>query len=211
MRYYFYIDKQFIKTIFASDGISNFDIDIITYSFQEGETIFKSNNFSPRVDYSEDEFKEKEKITEKDNNIKKKKKGDVRQRNDNSFEFSSGNSNTYNKTIEKRYINIEEVSDIKNMAFFDKMIKSIEGKCNSKNKLYLETGIIYPCTGILFCKSSEDNIFFCINGKFFWGDKKLLNCDINILNQIYANVTVCGFCLNPNSYNKMIKVIAIYI
>ena len=208
MRYYIYIDKNFIKNIFASDEINNFGIEIITYSVQEGETIQKSNNLSPRVDFSEDEFNEKEKILENDNK-KKKRKGDIRKRNDNSLEISTSNANTYNKVIEKKYINIEEVSDIKNINFFHKMIMNIEDKCIKDKRLIHETG------NIIFYKlvnnENNDNIFLYINNKYYWIDKNLLNCDINMLIGLKSNISVCGYILNTNTYKKVIKVIAMYM
>ena len=210
MRYYIYLDKRFMKDIFASDGISDFEIDIMTYSLQEEETLYNSNSLSPRVDYSKDEFNEKEKITEK-NNDKKKKKGDIRERKDNSLGLSSSKANTYNKTIEKRYINIEEVTDIKNMMFFDKMIKKIEYKCNdTSNRLILEEGIINYINNNTK-QNEDDDIFININNKFFWLKKSLLNCDIAILSKINAKVNICGYCLNTYTQIRIIKVLAIYM
>ena len=209
MRYYIYIDKNFIKNIFASDEISDFEIEIVTYSMQEGETIYKSNNLSPRVDFSKDEFNEKEKIVE-DKDKKKKRKGDIRTRNDNSLEISSSNANTYNKTIEKRYINIEEVSDMKNINFFHKLIKSIEYKCeNYNNTLIFEKGIIINFK--IINEENNENILLYINSKYFWIDKSLLNCDVNMLISLKSNVNICGYKLNTNTYNQVIKVIAIYM
>lgn len=213
MRYYIYLDKNFIKTIFASEGYSDFDIDIMTYSYQEGKTISNDNAFSPRVDYSEDEFNEKEKIKENENR-KRKVRGDLRKRNDNSLTFSSSNSNTYNKIIERRYINIEDVSEIKNMSFFHNLLTNIENKCNNTSTgLILEIGKIFPCN-INFYKDdkcNDNNQFFYINGKYFWIEKTLLNCDLKMLSNIKANVCVCGFSLNKNSHFEIIKAIAIYI
>lgn len=237
MRYYIYLDKNFIKTIFASEGYSDFDIDIMTYSFQEGRTISNDKTFSPRVDYSEDEFKEREKIKEvelkkdnqknnynenkKANSRKIKLRGDVRKRNDNSIMFSSSNSNSFNQITEKRYINIEDVSEIKNISFFHKLLTSIESKCNNCNNekgityngLILEIGKIFPCN-IKFNNDEsycDNNQFFYVNGKYFWIEKKLLTCDLMMLSNIKSNVYVCGFSLNKGSNFEMIKAIAIYI
>ena len=209
MRYYIYIDKDFIKNIFASEEISNFDIEIIDYSIQEGETIQKSNNVSPRAYFSEDEFNEKENILENDNK-KKKRKGDIRRRNDKSLDISTNNANTYNKVIEKRYINIEEVSDIKNINFFHKMIKNIEYKCeNYTDKLVYENGTVIFYKFI--SNENKENILLYINNKYFWIDIKLLKCDINMLTILKSNLNICGYLLNTNTYNQVIKVISIYM
>ena len=41
MRYYLYIDKDFIQSLFGSIAESNFDIDIIEFSLSKSQTITK--------------------------------------------------------------------------------------------------------------------------------------------------------------------------
>ena len=55
MRYYLYLDRDFIQSLFGSIADSNFDIDVIEFSLNRSETVTKDFNVSPGVDI----FKEK--------------------------------------------------------------------------------------------------------------------------------------------------------
>ena len=49
MRYYLYLDKEFLKSLFASISEVDFDIEIMEFSIQKGETITKDINIAPNV------------------------------------------------------------------------------------------------------------------------------------------------------------------
>lgn len=212
MRYYLYLDKDFLRSLFASIPVSDFDIEIMEFSIQKGETITKDINIAPNANEMTGKAtwqRDKEKDIDDKNEFRKQITGGVT--------FFAGEKNTCNTMIERRYINIEDISGIKNLAFYNKLVKRLEEICENDNKLRREEGKMYPCKLKNVYENIEDreypknNQFFCMNNKYIWIDNTHLVTDLFVLSTITSDVKVIGFTINQINDIEIIKAIAIYI
>ena len=211
MRYYLYLDKEFLKSLFASISEFDFDIEIMEFSIQKGETITKDINIAPNVN----------KISGKANWQRNDKdiddKNEYRNQVTGGVTLFAGEKNTYNTVVERRYINIEDVSGIKNLAFYNKLVKKLEEMCSKEDCLCTENGKICPCklknlyTDIDDSQYPKNNQFFFINNKYIWLDNNNLVTDLFFLSTITSNVKVIGFKINKLDNIDIIKAIAIFI
>jgi len=177
---YFYINKEFIKRIAARISDISFDIDFFEYSERRGYTTNDNTIVRPEFE------KGTEKREEGTNCFNRNKVG-----------VSGEKGVLRNLEIVKRYINIEDVSDIKNNKFYYNILENV----SEDERLRKIVGII---------EKIEDDEFI-INGDKFIIDKK----ECTELEEIYANnceVNVLGYKINCLNLDKNIfKVIAIYI
>lgn len=212
MRYYLYLDKDFLRSLFASIPVSDFDIEIMEFSIQKGETITKDINIAPNANEMTGKAtwqRDKEKDIDDKNEFRKQITGGIT--------FFAGEKNTCNTMIERRYINIEDISGIKNLAFYNKLVKRLEEICENDNKLCKEEGKMYPCKLKNVYENVEDreypknNQFFCMNNKYIWIDNTHLVTDLFVLSTITSDVKVIGFTINKINDIEIVKAIAIYI
>lgn len=211
MRYYIYIDKPFLRTIFASMGKLDFNIDVIEYSIKKSYT----NNNNVALDP----------CIENGNNceiFKDTTKGEKKTKN-NSFNskkirFGYGKGVSCNIETERKYINISDISDMKNIGFYHKLINNIEEINGSRkdNRLYKEEGYIttYNSENLRDEEKyfSDNEGFFRINNTCIWYDKKKLQSDINLLSLMSCKIKVVGYLVNClESSNKVVKALAIFI
>ena len=180
MRMYVYLDKEIIKCIAPKLSDISFDIDFFEYSEKRGYSTNNSTCIRPEI--------------EKDcvDNSK-----DIRQSNRKKIGFSEDMGVLCNVEVIKRYINIEDVSSIKNNCFYYNILEKIP----LDDRIKRNSGIISKLT---------DNNFYI--GK----DKYLINKDIfSDLYELYENIceiTVIGYKMNcKNSDIDIFKVIGIYI
>ncbi len=217
MKYYVYIDKDFIKNLVAEENEINFDIEIMSYSIKNGKMETDNKSFSPNFEMGKDKNLEKEYEIEnqKSDSIEKKNKYRKNNKNrlDNSVNFTTSKSVTRNSETQMKYINIEDVAGMKNNQFFYNIVKYIEKNCYSTNNLFLDRGMFNICNIKSLKKEYIDsnNIFININNRCFWLKKSILDCDINLLESMGCSINICGFCINNNQIGKVIKTIAIYI
>ncbi len=210
MRYYLYIDKDFIQSLFGSIAESNFDIDIIESSLSKSQTVTRDFNVSPGVDvFHENGHAKSEKETQMT--------CDEHNRQVNNFKAFVGEVNTYNTAVERRYINVEEVSGIKKQAFYYKLIEQIEKDIQCENLCKLN-GKICPCklknpftNGMGNRAYDEDNLFFNVEKKYVWVEKEKLHSDLLFLSTITKQINVIGFTINKGEENEIVKAIALYI
>lgn len=213
MRYYLYLDKNFLRSLFASIPDSDFDVEIMEFSIQKGETIVKDINIAPNANEMAGKATwQKDKDKDKDSDDKT----EIRKQVTGGVTFFAGEKNTYNTVVERRYINIEDISGIKNLAFYNKLVRKLEHICRENKCLHIEKGKIYPCKlRTIYEVENEgynkNNQFFCINDKYIWLDNNYLETDLFVLSTITSNVTVLGFAINNLSDTKILKAIAIYI
>lgn len=180
MRLYIYLNRDIIKSVAPKITDISFDIDFFEYSEKRG---YSTNcNTSVRPGFEKNEKCDHEK----------------RESFDKSRIDISGEKGTLcNVQIEKRYINIEDVSDIKNNSFYyniveklpiDNRIKKIEGRISELTQRSFNMGI----------------------------NKFLINEEIykNLI-EIFENgcdICVIGFKINClNAQNDVFRTIAIYI
>ena len=209
MRYYLYVDRDFIQALFGSIAGSNFDIEVLEFSHSRSETVTRDFNVSPGIDtYNEKGMSKIDK--EKSENI------DKHDRNIKNFKAFAGETNSFNTSVERKYINIEEVSSIKKQAFYYKLIEQIEKDLESEN-LCLLNGRICPCKlknpyiDVSNRSYEEDNLFFNIENKYVWLEKEKLHSDLLFLSTITKKINVIGFIINKGEENEIVKAIAIYI
>ncbi len=209
MRYYLYLDKDFIQSLFGSIAESNFDIEVMEFSLNKSQTVTQEFNVSPGVDV----FHEKGLMKhEKENDIN----CDEHNRQMNNFKAFAGEVNSYNTAVERKYINIEEVSGIKKQAFYYKLVEQIEKDISSENLCKLN-GKICPCRlknpfGENYDRAySDDNLFFNVEDRYVWVEKDKLHSDLLFLSTITKQINVIGFTINKGEENEIVKAIALYI
>ena len=209
MRYYIYLDRVFIRTLFAVLDDFDFDIDIVEYAVRKSYTNNNEISVDPSFENgnSSDTFKEIEKLK---NNTKKNNFSNERLR----LGFDKGI--TYNIQTERKYINISDITDMKNISFYHKLVSSLEDMNDIKkdNRLYIEEGNI-----IMYDNIKEDNNiindnegFFRINNTCIWYDKEIIKLDIFKLYQMNCKVKVVGYVVNEDDETgKVVKALAMYI
>lgn len=214
MRYYLYLDKEFLKSLFASIPEINFDVEIMEFSIQKGETLTKDINIAPNANEMVGSASWQKR--DKDGNDKDDK-SECRKQVTGGVTFFAGEKNTYNTIVERRYINIEDVSGIKNLAFYNKLVHELEKICNKENNLCIENGKICPCKLKNLYKDIEDrqypknNQFLHMNDKYIWVDSNNLVTDLFFLSTITSDVKMIGFIVNKINNIQIIKAIAIFI
>lgn len=180
MRLYIYLNKNVIKCIAANIKNISFDIDFFEYSEKRGYTTNGNTWIRPEI---ENEVLKREEKKECNTETK--------------ISVSKEHGILCNLECEKRYINIEDVSSIKNNCFYYNILEKIP----LDDRIKLNSGIISKLT---------DNNFYI--GK----DKYLINKEIfSDLYELYENIceiTVIGYKMNcKNSDIDIFKVIGIYI
>lgn len=140
-----------------------------------------------------------------------------RRRNANRLGISLDNSNTYQSSTTRRYINIEDVSQIKNDAFYHKLLNKLVDEMKEMNICY-ECGNVVPyrLTSRYYNRDGnvdDNNEFFKVNDSYIWVDKTKLETDISLLSSIADKMHVIGYNVNENQRlgYKIAKAIAIYI
>ncbi len=207
MRYYIYLDKPFLRTILASMGEIGFDIDVIEYSVIKNYSNNKKVAFDPCIENGNnfEVFKE--------NDICKRKNGNF---TSNKIRIGFDNGETYNIQTERKYINISDITDMKNIGFYHKLITKIENIKNrdEKSRIYEKTGYIK-----VYKSRNEDSIeysnkdgFFRIDDICIWYDKEKMQADINLLSRMSCKINIVGYVINClEDSKKVVKPMAIYI
>lgn len=180
MRMYIYINRDLIKCVAPKIENVSFDIDFFEYSEKRGYTTNNNTNIRP-------EFEKDCRKDDKGENRGKKTRIGI------SEDFGV----LCNVEVVKRYINIEDVSSIKNNNFYyciaekikeDKRIKNIIGRISNLNKTN----------------------FYINNNKYIINDEAYNN-----LLEIFENqceVNCLGYKINClNAEYDVFKTIAIYI
>ena len=210
MRYYIYLDRVFIRTLFAVLDDFDFDIDIVEYAVRKSYTNNNEISVDPSFENgnSNDTFKE---IDKTKNNTKKYNFSNEKLR----LGFDKGI--TYNIQTERKYINISDITDMKNISFYHKLVSSLEDMNDIKkdNRLYIEEGNIIMYDNI---KEDNNNIisdndgFFRINNTCIWYNKENIKYDISKLSYMNCKVKVVGYILNEDKeQKKVVKALAMYI
>ena len=212
MRYYLYLDKDFLRSLFSIFECANFNIDVFEFSVRNSYTINNNLSLDPSVecgkdieDSSKKDWKENFSSSARDNHSSKKRIG-----------VSYDNGNSYNFQTEKKYLNISDITDMKNMAFYHDLLEKIrENNCrNEDSRIIVEVGFIKTNSNRSI-DTDTDN-FFMINDSFIWYDKTKLQGNIELLKEMSCKIKVVGYKMNckedRNNYNNhILKAIAIYI
>lgn len=177
MRMYIYIDKDIIKCLAPKISNISFDIDFFEYSEKRGYTTNNSTCIRPDV----------EKECKKDGCENYRKR----------FGVSEDLGVLCNTEIVKRYINIEDVSSIKNNNFYYNIIENIK----IDDRVKSVSGLI---------SEIKDGRFIINQSRFLislQGQEKLVELYNN-----FCNVTCLGYKINClNAQTDVFKTIAVYI
>ncbi len=210
MRYYLYLDRCFLRNLFSVVDDNGFDIEVFEYSVRKSNT--KNNQIS--VDPCIENFCEceDEKQNAKDKELFKRLKDSNFTKKRTGASYSSFDSSTIE--TQRRYINIEDITEIKNNCFYHDLIKRLTSKYkNEKNRVVEEVGFIQKYNNEYEkIKISDKNGFFLINDKLIWFYNELLEGDIDILSEMACEIRVIGYTMNClNADKNVIKAIGIYI
>lgn len=211
MRYYIYLDKPFLRTLFAVLDESNFNIDVFEYAVRRSYT----NNNELSLDPSLENGKSCEIFKDNDKDKKRAKNSNF---NNERLRVGFEKEVSCNVQTEKRYINISDIVDMKNIGFYHKLIVNIENinKDRSDNRLYIDEGYIT----VYDTDNSRDNEknfdskdgFFRIDNTCIWYDKEKLQGDISLLSCMSCKIKVVGYLVSCiESSNKVVKALAIFI
>lgn len=210
MRYYIYLDKILLQILFSTIENTNFDIEVVEYSVRKNygrsQEISASPgiesicNFESMSDQNKEELKKRE--NHKEGNLKKEQLGV-------SFEQSQN----YSLQTERRYINIEDISNMKNNTFYHKLINLMNQEIEKENSRIIKlTGMIEYLSSHRM-ESTTDG-FFKIEENIIWFEKEKLKGNIELLSYMNCNVSVIGYRMNCNQEDtaiKIIKAIAIFL
>lgn len=211
MRYYLYLDKEFLQTLISVFDDTNFNIEVVEFSIRKSFT--KNNGFL--IDPCVENIKQCEEFCRegdhdenggrKKDNIGKEKIG---------ARFDQGNS--YNVQTEKRYLNIEDITCMKNIHFYHQLLENIREVGKEEFRIVEESGYIKinRNDNNRLNSSNVNDDFFMINDCFVWIDKSKLNGDLELLSDMSCSINVIGYMMNckDNEKNiKIIKAIAIFI
>ena len=180
MRLYIYLNKDIIKSIAAIMSDISFNIDIFEYSEKKGYTTNNNLIIRPELENGNKRCEDKNECYCR-----------------NRLDLSKENGNLCNYQVEKKYINIEDISNKKNNSFYynilekiplDNRIKEIRGKITNLE----ETGFNIEANRFLM----EDSIY-------------------NTVKELYENIcdiVVIGYKINClNEEHDVFKIIAVYI
>ncbi len=211
MRYYIYLDRDFLRILFSVVEDNSFNIEILEYSLRKSVTTNNELSIEPCIENMEDCENSCKSEIEKSNS-KYLKEGNF---NKEKLEVSYDNSKSCNVQTEVKYINIEDVSAIKNTSFYHKLLLSLNSKINEENsRIIEEIGYMKVDNNINRNEFKQENDdFFMINDTFVWIDSTKLQGNLRLLSQMGCQIKVIGYMMNcKNSNNgRIIKAIAIFI
>lgn len=215
MRYYIYLDKCFIRSLFSIVENVDFDIEVVEYSVRKSSTTNNQFSIAPS----------NEKIcnTGEDSTPLSKEDVQVHLRDEsmckNCISAQAGYGDSSTIETQRRYINIDDITDMKNNNFYHHLIE----KLNTENfrddsRIKVDEGFIrlYDRYDISE-KLDEADIkkkgsFFMLNGKYIWYNDELLTGDIELLAQMSCKIKVLGYKMNCLEQDEeIIKAIAMFI
>lgn len=196
MRYYVYMDKDLIKNLIAtySNGNFDFNIDFVEYSIQKNCGNVNNIRVDPRNEKISDDEKSK-----------------CSKRKSNSISLDAGT--TFNTIIEQKYINISDISDIKNINFYHKLIEKLRDlkidNTREDDKIKEEKGKIIKLRNEFYGKDK----IFSINNSYIWYDEEKCLIDFNFFTNMSGEVMVIGYNIKETKdrNSEMLKAIAIYL
>lgn len=212
MRYYIYLDKEFLRSLFAIFNKAEFNIDVFEFSVRNSYTLNNNVSIDPSFERAKDseDFKKKDwkdnyTSTARDTNAGRNRVG-----------VSYDNGNSYNYQTERKYLNIADITDMKNMAFYHDILEKIKENVyrDEDSRICCETGFV-KLNKIRESEESSDDKFFMVNNSFVWYDSTKLQGNINLIQEMSCKICVIGYKMNCKDEqllsNNILKAIAIYI
>lgn len=221
MRYYIYLDKDFLRSLFAIFKNAEFNIDVFEFSIRNSYTLNNNISLDPSVENAKDsenyikkDFEDHYSSTMRDNVGNRKKVG-----------ISYDNGNSYNCQTEKKYLNITDITDMKNMAFYHDLLEKIrlDMSRNDNDRIFKEIGYIkLNQNRDVKDELNKKDKFFMINDSFVWYDNTKLQADISLMQEMCCKIHVIGYKMNctdiedekeieNRTTHNILKAIAMYI
>lgn len=212
MRYYIYLDKEFLRILFSAVEETNFNIEVLEYSLKKSVTTNHEVSIDPCMENINDCEISCSKDHEK-NISKRNKEGEFSKER---IELSYEKGSACNVQTEIKYINIDDVTDMKNVAFYHKLLEKLRKEVKNPNSRIIEE------VGYMKASNEESrktfsrkiNDFFMINQSFVWIDHEKLQGDIDLLSAMECEIKVIGYMMNckkNKEKTRVLKAIAIYI
>lgn len=212
MRYYIYLDRTFLRTLFSSIEDNNFNIEVIEYSVRQSTNTKNNVILDPCFENGCDVDKSNAKID--DEKHEKHNRNGIYSKEKLGISYDYGSSD-YLET-EKRYINITDITDMKNSNFYHKLIEKIRVNTRATSRICEEDGFIQLLARNLNqsdLQSNEKDKFFVINNICMWYDNNLLDGNIELLSKMGCKIHVIGYAMNclEKDNNKVAKAIAMFL
>lgn len=203
MRYYIYLDKCFIRNIYSVIEGANFSIDVLELTEECGCRTNNNINIEPGCENTRD-FNVKSK-SEHENNYEK---NIDRKRTNICYGYSKC---TDNRKI-KRYINIQDVTDIKCTKFYHNLLEELRNIVKTDKRVVIESGMV-KLNSREKVKNINNNDILRINDSYVFFNKDEVDIDMELICYTECKLNVVGYVLNDNFNNgyKLLKAIAIYI
>lgn len=212
-----YLDREFLRNLVSVEGSLDFNIQVIEYRIQENCSNTNNNSIDPSIENCEANFFENSNKKLEDNHSlsrPQKSNKDCRKR----VCLNSSFSTTQSKTVEQKYINIEDITDMKNINFYHNLVEKIRDNSGSRSShICEETGYLQCLEDrIILPKGNEYGdkcCFFKLNDNYVWYEKQKLCADIKFLSNISCKVNLVGYDINfdENTGKKISKAIAIFL
>lgn len=210
MRYYIYLDKCFIRNLFSIVENLDFNIEVVEYSVRKSSTINNQVSVNPT----------NEKICSNGKDFAPKEKEDVQMRlrdedmSKKCMSTQAGYADSSTIETQKRYINIDDITDMKNDNFYHQLVEKLNNKeLRNNSRIEIEEGLIklYDRYDINR-EMKKSGSFFMLNKKYIWYEEELLKSDIELLAQIGCKIKVIGYKMNClEKEEHIIKAIAMFI
>lgn len=221
MRYYIYLDKDFLRSLFAIFKNAEFNIDVFEFSVRNSYTLNNNISLDPSIergkdceDYAKKDWKDDYSSSARDNRANRERVG-----------ISYDNGNSYNYQTERKYLNITDITDMKNMAFYHDLLEKIRTTMfrDESDRIFKETGYIKLNQNREEKEESQKkDKFFMINDSFVWYDSSKLQGDITLMQEMCCKIHVVGYKMNCTEVeederefakpsNNILKAIAMYI
>lgn len=210
MRYYIYLDRDLLKNLFSVIDDSDFNIEVMEYSLRKSITSNNALSVEPCIesgseceDSGKNDFEKNNSKFSKDEKFNRERLG-----------VSYDKSRVCNVETQIKYINIDDVSDIKNTNFYHKLCENIREKVtDTSSRIIEEVGYIKTYSSENRFEVRDKNDFFMLNNSFVWIDNTKLQGDLKLLSEMGCEVKVIGYMMNCQKCinNKVLKAIAIFI
>ncbi len=213
MRYYIYLDKDFLKSVCSVSPDIGFELEVVEFSSKKTYGYVEDLCIEPKIENGieeENSARCEEEDSLSNSNCNKRRQVD-------RLDVKTARARNMQTSYERRYINIDEISDIKNAMFFNELINKLLKVVEDKKEFFFEKGKIYPYKLRNIYSQSEDDcfkdVFVKMNDTYIWIDSKKLDVDIEMISNMIEDVSILGYFVRNNikeSYS-IVKAIAIFI
>lgn len=210
MRYYIYLDRDFLKNLVSVLDEKDFDLEFVEYILQDTYSDSNAGYVRPCL----------ENITEKDRQFEAEKedKFEIKKKeiciSKDNVTMSFDKAHTTSKIVQRKYTNIEDITDIMNQEFYHNLLKKLGYSNNrEKSRISFDYGYVEKIDNNARNEYDSKQKIFKLNSNYIWYDETNLKSDINFVCNIFDKVNVISYNINENEQRgaKIAKAIAIFI